>query len=139
VRDELLVLVRGERRADGVDEQPVELVAGEPLVCRLVEMWQGGRAELRVCVRLEVLVAEAAVRAELLLVGEVVAVPDLEPRTRLDVESHRPGVGEAERAPADERRDRPGEVVVQARQRDVRRRVRVVDRVHLTVAHDRLA
>jgi hypothetical protein len=38
VLGELLLLVRGEGRAHGVDEQPVELVAREPLVCELVEV-----------------------------------------------------------------------------------------------------
>src|SRR5207237_753899 len=46
---------------------------------------------------------------------------------------------DAEGTPLDERLDRPREVVVQARQRDVGRRVRVVDRMHLAAADERLA
>ena len=63
VRDELLVLVWRERRADGVDEHAVELGALEPGVGRFVEMAERPRAELGVRVRLEVLVGERAVRA----------------------------------------------------------------------------
>ena len=50
-----------------------------------------------------------------------------------------PAGDEAERAPLQQRLDRPREVVVQARERDVGRRVGVVDRVDLVAAHQALA
>ena len=65
---------------------------------------------------------------ELLLVGEVLAVADLEVVAACLVDPHPPAGRRAERRPADERLHRPREVVVQARQRDVGRGVRVVDR-----------
>ena len=86
-------------------------------------------AERLVLVGLEVLVGEAPVLGELLLVGEVVAVADLEVVARALVDPHRPAGDGAERRPANEREQRPREVVVEARQGDVGRGVRVVDRV----------
>ena len=91
------------------------------------------RAELGVCVGLEVLVGEPAVLAELLFVRQIDAVADLEPGLRLDVDAHAPLLGETERAPANERRHRPRKVVVQARHRDIGRGVGVVDREHLSL------
>src|SRR4051812_42371223 len=48
VRDEVVVLVRRERRADGVHDQPVEVGALHVLQGRLVEARHAGRAELGV-------------------------------------------------------------------------------------------
>ena len=97
------------------------------------------RAELLVLRHLEVRVRELAVLRELLLVGEVVAVAPHEVVARVLVDEHLAAGHGAERGPADERLDRPREVVVQRGERDVRRRVRVVDRVRDPVLHDRLA
>jgi hypothetical protein len=68
VLDEPLVLMRGERRAHRGHEQPVELVAFEPLVCRVFEVCERTGAELGVRTRLKVLVGEPVVFAQLLLV-----------------------------------------------------------------------
>ena len=74
--DEVVVLVRREGRGDRVDEQAVEVGAGDPLVQRLVEVPERGRAELVVGVDLEVGVGELPVLGQLVLVREVVAVAD---------------------------------------------------------------
>ena len=76
MRDEVLVLVLGERRAHGRDEHLVERGRREPLVRDLVEVLQVRVAELLVLVDLEVRVGELAVLRELLLVREVVAVAE---------------------------------------------------------------
>jgi hypothetical protein len=70
---------------------------------------------------------------------KVFAVGDLEPRQRVDVDAHAPLLCKAERAPAHESGHCPREVIVQARQGDVRRSIRVVDREHLALSDDRLA
>src|SRR4051812_15580058 len=84
-------------------------------------------------------IREPAELHELLFVRQRLVVADVEPRMRVDVDPHAASLREAERRPAYERGDRPREVVVQARQRDVGRRIRVVDRMYLVVAHDRLS
>src|SRR4051794_40950795 len=139
VRDEVLVLVLRERRAHGGDDQLVELRALDVLDGRLVEVRELRVAELAVAVDVEVVLGECAVPVELLGVGQVVAVTDLEVGARVLVDAHPAALDRAERAPADERLDRPREVVVQRRERDVRRRVRVVDRIDDAVLHERLA
>ena len=96
-------------------------------------------AELVVLGDLEVVVREPPVLGELLRVAEVVAVADLEVGAGRLVDPHLPPGRGAERRPAHERPDRPGEVVVQARDGDVRGRVRVVDRRGDAVLDDRLA
>ena len=102
-------------------------------------MVQLGGAEIVVLGHLEVRVGEPPVLRQLLLVGQVLAVADLEVVPGRLVDPHLPPGRRAERRPADERADRPREVVVQARQGDVRRRVRVVDRRGDAVLDDRLA
>src|SRR4051794_33958753 len=96
-------------------------------------------AELLVRLYLEVGVRELPVLRELLLVRQLVAVADGEVIAGVLADPHRtPGDG-AERRPLDERLDRPREVVVQRRERNVRGRVRVVDRKDVGSLHERLA
>src|SRR5207253_2059180 len=130
VPDRGLVLVGGERPAHRVDEQRVELVAREVLEHELVQVRQALRAEGLVLVALEVGVGWLPVALELLLVRKL-AVADLEVGTRTLAGPGRAAADRAKRRPADEGADRPGEVVVEADQRHVGRRVRVVDRVRL--------
>src|SRR5829696_446868 len=139
VRDEMLLLVGRERRLDDAHEQVVELARREPLVREFVEVREVAPAELLVALDLEIVVGETAVALELLLVRERLVVADLEVVACRLVDRHRPFRRDAERRPPHERLHRPREVVVQRRQRDVGRRVRVVDRVRDTVLHDRLA
>ena len=127
-----------ERGADRLDQQGVELGSGEVLEHQLVEGAQRVLAERLVLVELEVRVRELPVALELLPVREV-RVRDLEVRARPLVDPRGPPGDAAERRPAHERADRPREVVVQRGHGDVGRRVRVVDRVRLRPAHDRLA
>ena len=117
----------------------VELRRGDPLEHELVDVGEPGVAEVAVAVDLEVLVGQLAVGGELLLVGEVLAVADLEVAPGVEVQPRLAAGDRAERAPLQQRAHRPREVVVQARQRDVGRRVGVVDRVRLGAAHERLA
>ena len=86
---------------------------------------------------LEVAVGELSVAVELVLVRKL-GVADLEVvRGRLvDASAARDG---AERAPGDEGPDRPREVVVEAHERDVGRRVRIVDQGRLIALDDHLA
>src|SRR5215213_1536265 len=72
VRHESLLLVRGKRGRDGVDEQSVEGGALDPVQQDLVQVRQLRGAEIVVLVDLEVLVGELPVLAELLGVAEVV-------------------------------------------------------------------
>ena len=102
-------------------------------------MAQAAGAEVVVAIGLEVLVGQPAIGGELVLVAEVVAVADLEVAARVEVEL-RPAPGDqAERAPLEQRLHRPREVVVQARERDVRGGIRVVDRMDLVAADQALA
>lgn len=66
--DELLVLVRGERRAHRGHEEPVELVASEPIMRRLLQVRERTGAELGIRLGLEVLVGEQPVLAQLLFI-----------------------------------------------------------------------
>src|SRR3954453_3113197 len=70
MREEALVLVGRIGRADGLDEQRVELVGGDPVVGELGEVGEPRRAEVVVALGLEVLVGQPAVGRELVLVGE---------------------------------------------------------------------
>ena len=85
MRDEVLVLVRGKCRPDGVDEDAVELVAREEVVRGLVEVGERAAPELLVLAGVEVVVGEAPVLGELLLVRQVLAVPDREPRAAASI------------------------------------------------------
>ncbi len=139
MRDEALVLVGRIRRPDGLHEQPVEVGRAHPVEHELVDVSEPARAEVVVAVGVEVLVRQPAVRGELLFVAEILAVADLEVASRGEVYP-RPAPGDqAERAPLQQRLHRPREVVVQARQRNVGRGVRVVDRMDLIAAHQALA
>src|SRR4051795_8354775 len=129
VGDEMLVLVLRERPLHGLHEQIVERLAPDELERRLVEVGEMLGTELAVVVDVEVVLRQGAVPVELLRVREVVAVADLEVGARVLVDSHPPPDDGAEHRPADEGCDCPRKVVVQRRERDVGRRVRVVDRV----------
>ena len=139
VCDEALVLVRRVQAADRPDEQPVEFGRSDPLEQQLVESREARLAEVRIALGLEVVVREAAVRLELLRVRQVVAVADREVAPGVQVEPRLPARDDAEQAPLHERADRPREVVVQARQPDVRAGVRVVDREDVVTADEALA
>src|SRR3954452_12038723 len=139
VSDEALVLVLGVQRADRVDEQGVELLRGDPVEDKLVDVGEAAGAEVAVAVGVEVLVGQPAVGGELLLVRQVVAVADLEVAARVEVEAGRAAGHDAEHRPLHQGAHRPREVVVQARERDVRAGVGVVDRVDVAAAHERLA
>src|SRR5262245_57091300 len=103
VGDEVLVLVLGERRMHGRDDQLVELWALDVLDGRLVEVLEVRGAELAVAVDIEVVLGQLAVAVEFLLVGQVVAVADVEVGARILVDAHSPADHGAERGPADER------------------------------------
>ena len=137
--DHRLVLVRRERAATTCHEQPSK--SGEAKYSSAISSMcaRARRAELLVLRDLEERVGELAVLHELLLVRR-----DRRGRRRrssraCSARSHSAVGRRAERAPLDERLHRPREVVVQRRQRDVRRRVRVVDRMHLAALDERLA
>ena len=133
------MLVGRVGRADGVDEQAVEVGRADPVEHELVDVREPAVAEVAVAVDLEVLVGERAVGGELLRVGEVLAVADLEVAAGVEVEPRLAAGDDAERAPLQQRAHRPREVVVEARDRDVGRRVGVVDRVGVVAADQRLA
>ena len=92
-------------------------------------------AELLECVSVEVRPREVAVAVEFFLVREL-EVSDLEVVGRVLVDAHRASGERTERAPCDERLDRPGKVVVEADECDVWRGIRVVDRMDLSVLDD---
>ena len=82
-------------------------------------MGEAAGTEVAVAVGVEVLIGQPAVGGELLLVGQVVAVADLEVTTAVEVELRAATGHEAEGGPLQERLHRPWEVVVKARQRDI--------------------
>src|SRR5439155_26142142 len=101
VGDELLVLVRRERRDDRLDEQRVELRALDVLDDELLEVRQLLGAERAVLVDLEVRVRESPVLPQLVLVRHVLAVARLEVVPRVLVDPHGARADRAERRPAD--------------------------------------
>src|SRR3954451_1251631 len=90
VGDEMLVLVLGERRLHGGDDQLVELRALDVVDGRLVEVREVRVAELAVVVDVEVVLGQPAVPVQLLLVGQVVAVADVEVGAGVLVDAHAP-------------------------------------------------
>ena len=100
---------------------------------------QPAGAEVASSLHLEVVVGQPAVGAQLLLVGQVGPVGDVEVPAGVQVQPRPAAGGRAEDRPPDERLDRPREVVVQAGQRDVRAGVGVVDRVDDAVPDQGLA
>ena len=129
----------GIHRAHRVDEQPVEVRAGDPVQYDAIEMAEAGSAELLVALGLEVAVGEPAVGRELVVIRRPGRVGDLEVLLSRQVQPRPPAGHQRERAPLDQRLDGPREVVVQARQRHVRAGVGVVDRVDLAVLDEGLA
>ena len=85
MRDEVVVLVRGERGPHRVDEEPVEVGTADPVEHDLVQMGEPAGAEVRVGLDLEVVVGQAAVGLELLPVAQVVPVGDVEVLSGVEV------------------------------------------------------
>jgi hypothetical protein len=139
VGHELLVLVLGEGAGHRLDEHPVEVAGLEVRQRPLVQLGEPGRAEVAVPLGLEVVVGHRRVRRQLLLVRQIGAVRDREPRRRVDVRRRHPAGRGAEDGPLHERLHGPREVVVQRGDGDIGAGVRVVDRVHLGAGDQRLA
>ena len=95
VGEELLVLVRRVGGLHGVDEQLVEVRAGDPVVHLLVEVRQVLRAPVAVALGVEVLVGKRQVRLELGVVVERVVVGDREVPVGVQVD---PGTAARSRA-----------------------------------------
>ena len=91
MRDEPLLLVRGIRRPDGVEQQPVEVARVHPVEHELVDVAEAAGAEVVVAVGLEVVVGQPAVGRELVAVAQIFAVADLEVPARVEVEPRAAG------------------------------------------------
>ncbi len=139
MRDELVVFVWRKGRPHRLHEQPIELVARDVLDHHIVDLGDVFLQELVVLRRLEVLIGEPRVVLQFLFVRQIVAIAHFEVPLHRHLYLHRPVRDRAEQRPLDQRLDRPREVVVEARQRDVGARVRVVDREDLAVLDQGLA
>ena len=139
MRDELVVLVSRVDLPDRLDQHLVEVGAGHPVQDDLIDVAEAAGAEVVVALRLKVGIGEPGVGVQLLGVGRAGLIGDREEPVGLQVQLGPSAGHQREHTPFDQCLDRPGKVVVQAGQRQVRAGVGVVDRVDLAAGHQRLA
>src|SRR5918992_4274410 len=127
----MIVLVRRERRSHSRHKQIVEFGALNEFDHDLVYLPKVLVAELEVCIRLKILVLQAVVLTKLVLVAEIVTVPDHEILLCVLIDLHPSPRRGAKDRPLREGLYRPWKVIVEADQGRVGTGVGIVDREYV--------